>query len=67
MATSDVPLIEIAGDDSVHYSSGPAITIQKEPCNQESTFLLNRNSNKRRGCFGNLKSKFRRRVCLKSL
>ena len=63
MATVGEPLVEITGDDSVRYSSGPAAMIQKDPFNQERTYLLN---NKRRGGFANLKSKFRGRVCLKS-
>ena len=63
MATVGEPLIEIIGDDSVRYSSGPAATIQKDPSNQ---VLLKKKPNKRRGGFANLKSKFRGRVCLKS-
>ena len=68
MATIGEPLIEIIGDDSVRYSSGPAATIQKDPSNQESTLLLNKNpiTNKRRGYFANLKSRFQRQVCLTS-
>ena len=60
MATVGEPLIEIIGDDSVRYSSGPAATIQKDPS------LLKKKPNRRRGDFANLKSKFRGRICLKS-
>ena len=64
MATSDEPLIEIIDDDSVRYSSRPPTNSQKElSSNSESTF---KKPSKKRGCLANLKSKFRRQVCLTS-
>ena len=58
MATSGEPLVEIGGDDSVHYSihSRLVSTIQNKP---SSNILLSDKPDIKHGCFANLKSKFR--------
>lgn len=63
MATSGEPLVEISGGDSVRYSihSRLVSTTQNKSStsSNESTFLLSDKPDKKRGCFANLRSKFR--------
>ena len=69
MASIDIPLIEVIGNETLHNNSKHVQqTIQKEPGNdsENTSILLSSELDRKGDCFARLKSKFRRQSCLKS-